>query len=395
MNTGRFRRPVAILLAIELFDELVFAVWGAALPLIRTDLELSYADVGLLLSIPTFVSAAIEPAFGILADSGRRRVLVVAGGFAFSAGLVGVASAIDFPILLASFILIWPASGAFVSLSQATLMDLAPEGRERSMARWVLAGSIGVVCGPLLVAAAAATGTSWRTPIVGLAALGLVLTLGTLLARSVASHAGNGSTLLATAREALRQLRNREVLRWLTVLQLSDLMGDVLLAYIALYFVDVVAFSTASAGVALAVVTVSGLAGEAAMLFVLRKMSGLLYLRFSAVVATGLFVAFLVAPGAPVKLVALAALSVVTAGWYSVPNARLYDALPGRSGTAVALTSVSDLGGALLPLSIAFVAGRAGLDAALWICLLAPAALLALVPRTARLTGPASGHTVS
>ncbi len=322
-------------------------------------------------------------------------MLIVAGGFAFAIGLVGVASAIGFPLLLAAFILIWPASGAFVSLSQATLMDMAPELRERNMARWVLAGSVGVVCGPLLVAAAAATETSWRIPILGLAALGLALTLGTLRARSVASHTGNGATLLATAREALRQLKNREVLRWLTVLQLSDLMGDVLLAYVALYFVDVVGFGVASAGVVVAVVTVSGLAGETAMLYVLRKMSGLRYLRFSAPAAAALFATFLVAPSPATKLAALAALGVATAGWYSVPNARLYDALPGRSGTAVALTSVSDVVGAGLPLTIAIVAGRAGLDAALWICLLAPAAILALVPRGARLTGPATGPTVS
>jgi FSR family fosmidomycin resistance protein-like MFS transporter len=382
------------LLAIELFDELVFGVWGAALPLIRRDLSLSYQDVGLLLSIPTFVSAAVEPTFGILADSGRRRVLIVAGGFAFAAGLVGVASAIDFSFLLVAFILIWPASGAFVSLSQATLMDMDPGQRERNMARWVLAGSVGVVCGPLLVAAAAATGTSWRAPVLSLAALGLALTVGTLRARSVASHVGNGATLLATARQAMRQLRNREVIRWLAVLQLGDLMLDVLLAYVALYFVDVVGFSAASAGVAVAVVTVSGLAGETAMLLVLRRMSGLRYLRFSGAAAAALFATFLLAPWAPAKLIALASLSVVTAGWYSIPNARLYETLPGRSGTAVALTSVSDLAGAVLPLTIALVAGRAGLGAALWICLLAPAALLALVPRAARLTGPADGHTV-
>ncbi len=77
----------------------MFAVWGAALPLIRRDLAHSYQDVGLLLSIPTFVSAAVEPTFGILADSGRRRGLIVAGGFAFAAGLLGVASAMGFSCL--------------------------------------------------------------------------------------------------------------------------------------------------------------------------------------------------------------------------------------------------------------------------------------------------------
>ena len=366
------------------------------MPLIRRDLGLSYHDVGVLLSVPTFVSAAVEPTFGILADSGRRRLLIVSGGFAFAAGLVGVASAITLPILLVSFVVIWPASGAFVSLSQATLMDVEPELRERNMARWVLAGSVGVVCGPVLIATAAAAEISWRVPVFGLAALGGALAMGTMKAPPVTPHPPDRPPARRIVREAFRQLRNREVTRWLVVLQVSDLMGDVLLAYVALYFVDVVGFTAAGAGLAVAVSTVAALIGEAAMLVVLRRFSGLRYLRGSAVLAGVIFVAFLMTPWPAGKLVALAALSVVTAGWYSVPNARLYDALPGRSGTAVALTSASDLLGALLPLSVAVLAGRAGLGSALWVCLLAPAALLAFVPRTERrLTDPTSGHTVS
>ncbi|HEX2069100.1 MAG TPA: MFS transporter, partial [Actinomycetota bacterium] len=119
----------------------MFGVWGAALPLIRRDLQLSYQDVGLLLSIPTFLSVGIEPAFGILAQSGHKRAVVLMGGVAFTLGLVAVAGAMSFLVLLAAFIVIWPASGAFVSLSQATLMDLEPDRRERNMVTWDLAGS--------------------------------------------------------------------------------------------------------------------------------------------------------------------------------------------------------------------------------------------------------------
>jgi FSR family fosmidomycin resistance protein-like MFS transporter len=41
-----------IFLAIELLDELVDGVGGAAYPLIRNDLHLSYVQVGLLLPYP-------------------------------------------------------------------------------------------------------------------------------------------------------------------------------------------------------------------------------------------------------------------------------------------------------------------------------------------------------
>ena len=69
----------------------------------------------------------------------------------FAVALLLTALSRDFGLLLVSFVLFYPASGAFVSLSQATLMDLQPSRREQNMARWTLAGSIGVVAGwPLL-----------------------------------------------------------------------------------------------------------------------------------------------------------------------------------------------------------------------------------------------------
>lgn len=39
-------------------------------------------------------------------------------------------------------------------------------------------------------------------------------------------------------------LRQKEVLRWLVLLEFSDLMLDVLLGFLALYFVDVAGFSS-------------------------------------------------------------------------------------------------------------------------------------------------------
>jgi len=54
----------------------------------------------------------------------------------------------NFPLLLTAFVLFYPASGAFVSLSQATLMDIEPTRHQQNMARWALAGSVGNVIAP-------------------------------------------------------------------------------------------------------------------------------------------------------------------------------------------------------------------------------------------------------
>ncbi|MET0648099.1 MAG: MFS transporter, partial [Pyrinomonadaceae bacterium] len=140
---------VLTLLSVEFLDELVFGVREAAWPLIRDDLRLSYTQVGILLSVPPIVGHVVEPALGVLGDVWRRRALVLAGGVAFAAGTLLVGASAGFGMLLAASILSNPASGAFVGLSQATLMDAAPERREQNMARWALAGSVGNSVGPL------------------------------------------------------------------------------------------------------------------------------------------------------------------------------------------------------------------------------------------------------
>src|SRR3712207_3433602 len=125
---------VLTLLCVEFLDELVFGVREAAWPLVRDDLRLSYTQVGLILSVPPVVGHFVEPALGILGDVWRRRALVLAGGVVFAAGTLLVGLSTGFGLLLAASVISNPASGAFVGLSQATLMDAEPGRREQNMA---------------------------------------------------------------------------------------------------------------------------------------------------------------------------------------------------------------------------------------------------------------------
>ena len=88
-NGGRLAaRPLlfftATLLLIEFLDELAFNVQGAAMPRIRDDLGLSYAQIGLLAALPGIVASVIEPALGVLGDLWRRKALIVGGGLAIA-----------------------------------------------------------------------------------------------------------------------------------------------------------------------------------------------------------------------------------------------------------------------------------------------------------------------
>src|ERR1051325_8724196 len=164
---------VAVLLAIELLDELVGGSRAAAWPLIRNDLGLSYAEVGLVLALPGLFGSALDPFIGLAANTPRRSLLIFAGGILFFVSTTLSAVALGFWALLVALLIGNPAVGAFVSLAQASLMDRDPDQRDRSMARWTLAGSVGYVAGPVLIAGGVAAGLGWRGVllVLGVAAL--------------------------------------------------------------------------------------------------------------------------------------------------------------------------------------------------------------------------------
>src|SRR5215211_2245682 len=169
-----------IYLLIEFVDELVFGVGEVALPFIRNDLHLTYTQIGLLLSLPGIIAAFIEPFIGILGDVWKRRALIVTGGILFTLSLFMTSTSYSFLFLLFSFILFFPSSGAFVSLSQANLMDADTARHEQNMARWTFAGSLGVLAGPLLLGLFVYLGLGWRGTYAALASFSTLCLLAAL-----------------------------------------------------------------------------------------------------------------------------------------------------------------------------------------------------------------------
>jgi len=304
--------------------------------------------------------------------------VLIGGGVALAAAILLTSSAVGFWMLLAALLLGNPASGAYVSLAQASLVDLEDGASERSLARWTLAGSLGYVAGPALVLAAVWLGVGWRGAIGALAAAAAVSVV-------AARRAPLPSPASRPLRDALtgvgRALRSREVLRWLATLEAADLLLDVFHGFLALYFVDVVGTSPATAAAAVAIWTGAGLAGDATLLAVLRRFDGLAFLRVTAVLTAAVYPAFLLCPGVGAKLALAGLLGLLNAGWYAVPKARLYDALPGTSGAAVAVGGLGGLLGSTIPVGLGAAAAAFGLEPALWALAVAPAAMLLLLPR--------------
>ncbi len=365
---------VLALLVIELLDEVLFGAREAAWPLIRNDLGLTYVQIGLLFSIPTWIATFIEPAIAILGDTWDRHKLIIGGGIVFGLMSIMMAISSNFELLLLVTIIIFPASGAFVSLSQAALMDHAPHRHEQNMVRWALAGSIGQVIGPLLLGAALILGGSWRSVFIF---VGVVSILVTFVVRRLplvveADDDEENISFLAGLRGAVAALRRRDVLRWLLLLEFSNLMLDVLLSYLALYFVDVLHVDEAQGGIAVAVFTSVGLLGDMLLIPLLERVPGLVYLRISAIVEFFLFAAFLLVEPLLLKVVIIGLIGFFNAGWYAILSGNLFSAMPGQSGAVIAISNVSGLLGSVFPLIIGLMAEHFGLDRAMWFFLLGP-----------------------
>ncbi|MEO0687009.1 MAG: MFS transporter, partial [Cyanobacteria bacterium J06649_11] len=215
---------ITIFLVIELLDEIVDGLYTASLPLIRTDLNLSYTQIGLLFTIPNTIGCIIEPILGIWGDIGHRRKFILGGGIAFTGALLIISLSHNFSLFLAGLVLFNPASAGFVSLSQATLMDIEPKRHQQNMARWELAGSIGNILGPGILALALGFSKSWRSAFFILAiltifALVMLWKRRNLIPNTASQIDESIPGLKAGIINSFKALKQAKVLRWLTLLQ--------------------------------------------------------------------------------------------------------------------------------------------------------------------------------
>src|ERR1700722_280707 len=227
-----------------------------------------------------------------------------------------------------------------------------------------------------------AGGGSWRLASVLAAVAGAVSWLGIATTGPVAESADEADSeddggSWPGLRAALRITVRAGAVRWLLLLEASDLLLDVFTGFLALYLVAAAHASAFLAALGVAVRLGAGLAGYALLNPVLERFSPLRVLRVSVLASGVLFPAFLFLPGLALKLVALAALSIATAPWYPVLMAELYASLPGRSGLAVSLSSAAALVGAAGPLVVGLLAQEVGLTWAMVVLCAVPVMMLA------------------
>lgn len=399
-----------VLLAVALLDELASGVSSVASPEIERTFAMSHATLAALLFVgPGVVSLVLEPIVFLLADR-HPRAWFVRGGLTVMAGTALAAAFAPGPIALAIVLAIsWVATGAGVSLAQATLLDAAPAERARTMARWTFASLIGDLAAPALLMLLGATGVSlggahWRATYVVVAALlaaWAVVTWVTPIPRGVgtvdedvaaqtaaAQPAPEPRGLIAGLREALR---DRVLLAWLFGLQLCDLLDEILIVFAALHVREVLHGSPA----AQAAVVGASMLGGAAGLVALDRLLARGRAEADLLVASGLacataFAAWLFAPTVWLSAALMFVVGATASPLYPLVAAQAYARRPAASGSVLAAGHLFGPLGLALPYLIGVVADHAGTRVALALLIVEPLGLVALTVALRRRAPPRS-----
>jgi MFS transporter, FSR family, fosmidomycin resistance protein len=373
---------VMVLYAVEFLDEFIYGMHSAVMPVLRNDLNLTYTQIGLLVTVPGLVAIFVEPVIGLLGDTRYRRAMVVGGIIATTMSLLLVAGSSTYLFILGAFIIMASASGAYVNLAQATLIDRNPDRAEHTMSRWVVLGSVGVTVSPLLATLFFYLGYGWRGLYLGLAAVaGLYVAL--LFRVKFNAHAGADDESVAPGKllqMLLEGFRNKELMRWVLITELADLMLDKLLEVTGLYFHDVVGVSIPAASGAVAWSSIVGLVAAIALVPLIERVSGLKLLRWSAVIVLFAYVAFLLVPVVWMKYALIGLISLCTAAWFPVLRAKSYQAMTGQSGVVTAVSAMVNASSLFVPTVLGGLADAFGLRWAMWLLVLGPLSLIMGLP---------------
>ena len=206
----RSRRTLVFGSAMHVWSDLFFALLVPLLPFIKEDMNLSFAQVGLLRSVFSGASGVLQAPAGFLAESFGEFWMLVLGNVWVSVGLVAMALSPAFIALLAT-----SAAGGLGGGTQhplaSSMVSRAYDGGGRATAVGTVnfAGDIGKMIAPL-VAGLFAVSMDWRATfmIVGIAGVAFML-VSILTRRAVDIGRGNADAETSTDESDGPETRSR------------------------------------------------------------------------------------------------------------------------------------------------------------------------------------------
>jgi len=374
-----------LLINMGLLDELISGVLFIGLPLLHTQLGLTYEQIGLIFSVSAIVGIILEPPLYLFSYRGSKHRWIVAGLLGMTCAFVLAGSTSSFVFLVVAFALTSPAGAMGIGLSQAASIDSAPGASVRVMTRWTMLSSVGDFLSPLAVTAIISFGLGWRGLCWIAAGCWLAAAVGVWLSRFPQRHTAYShkddkpdGSMWAALRLALR---DTVLLRWTILSMLTTMLDEIFLSFLVLYLRDVLHASPLESGLTVGV----GMAGGFLGLFVLDRLLGritpLRLLQVASLLALIGVTGLLLARSLWLVPLAFFIMSLGGACLYPIVDAQAYARLPGRSGMKSFISSLGQPFEMVLPAVVGFVAGRFGLLASLALLGSAPIFFLLLAPR--------------
>ena len=184
---SRARNTLVFASATHVWSDLFFAITVPLLPLIQSDpqLLLTYTQTGLLRSVQNGASAVLQVPSGYLGERVGEFWLLVGGNVWVAAGLIGMAAATTFPLLLAATLVAGLGGGTQHPLA-TSMVSRSHDARGRSTAVGTVnfAGDLGKLAAPAVTLLLAAR-YGWRGTLRAIGIAGLAFMALSALARRV------------------------------------------------------------------------------------------------------------------------------------------------------------------------------------------------------------------
>ena len=167
------RRTLIFASSTHVWSDLFFALYAPLLPLIKNDLNLTFTEVALLKSVYAGASAVLQVPAGFLAERMGEFWLLIGGNIWVAAGLIGMALAPGFTLLLGLTLVGGLGGGTQHPLASAIVSRAYDDkGRATAVGTVNFAGDIGKLLSPVL-ALVIAVNYGWRVTmlVVGVAAI--------------------------------------------------------------------------------------------------------------------------------------------------------------------------------------------------------------------------------
>ena len=319
----------------------------------------------------------VEPPLLALAHGRRARAVRTLGLALMAASLLAAAAAPSYPVLLAALALYGPGSGLGTGLAQSALAAAEPDRCEAALARWSLAGTLGDLLAPAVLAASVGLGLGWRGAVLAVAILTAAHALTLARAPQPAPSSDGDADEEAPLREALRAARGTPaLLGWSLAVVLCSFMDEVLVSFGALWLAARLDAGPAVRAAIFVAWELGALAGAALLARCAARFPPRALLLASGLGSLATHVAWLAAPHWVASAAAAAASGLFTAAHYPLLAARAYAALPGRPHVVQAVASAFSGLELLVPLAVGLAADRGGLLAAMALLAVQPAGVL-------------------